>query len=144
MRIIFVTFLFSLFFIANSQEKLKNAALCKEHNLKFDASSWNKLKSGFGTATVIRDDKEAEKYFSLDQLKQIRNMTDFNKQKVLVFAWGGSRTDQVRYQINDEKQITFSFKWGTGRNLHRHTKVFVISKNVDYKMKRADGRPPTR
>ena len=82
---------------------------------------------------LVQDKEAAKKYLEGDTLKQVLKL-DFTKKKVLIFYWAGSGRDQLSCEILESypEQLVFNIQRGRTRDLRRHSKVYVIRKNVSY------------
>ena len=71
-----------------------------------------------------------------DEAEAIKKHVDFDKEKLLVFAWSGSGQDKlaVTGETKDGKSIvTPTFTPGRTRDLRPHVKLFVVPKDADVK-----------
>lgn len=73
--------------------------------------------------------------FGEEEVAALKKAVDFNKQRVLVFAWRGSGGDRLTYSVMESypEQIAFTYKRGLTRDLRPHTHVFAVRANVTWK-----------
>jgi hypothetical protein len=65
----------------------------------------------------------------------IKKQVDFGKEKLLVFAWGGSGGDKLAAKLSDDgKTATFSYTPGLTRDFRRHVHVYAIPKGAEFKI----------
>ncbi len=126
-----VVSLLSLCFLATAyaQDKIMPIMPIEKANLTDAATKAAKLKAPI----EIIDAKTAEKYLEGETLKAVKAV-DFKKVKVLVFYWSGSGGDRLSYDILESfpEQIHFKMQRGMTKDLRRHSKVFILRKNVTY------------
>jgi hypothetical protein len=63
---------------------------------------------------------------------------NFNKQKLLVFAWSGSGGDKLGYKINNKREVLFQFQPGMTKDLRLHLELFALDKSAKYRVEKAD------
>jgi hypothetical protein len=94
-------------------------------------------KDGKVTApTVIKTAEELEKSPVLkDAADAVKKHVDFAKEKLVVFAWGGSGGDRLAATLKaDGKTAEFSYTPGLTLDLHMHAKLFVVPKDAEVKV----------
>ena len=65
----------------------------------------------------------------------VKKQVDFAKDKLVLFAWGGSGGDKLTSKISDDgKTVTFGYTPGLTRDFRRHVHLFAIPKNADFKI----------
>lgn len=70
----------------------------------------------------------------------VKKKVDFTKEKLLLFAWGGSGGDKLTARITDDgKTAVFTYKGGLTRDFRRHVHLFVLPKNADFKLEGVPG-----
>ena len=81
---------------------------------------------------VVKSLKNGAKYFGKEALAKISKAVDFEKERVLVFAWKGSGQDRFQYVVKEffPEQIMFSCKRGRTKDLKSHLKVYVLRSDV--------------
>lgn len=103
-----------------------------------DDLSQDLTRGGFDKPTVIDSDAELRKIF---KDKAVENRLDrevnFNKQKLLVFAWSGSGGDKLGYKI-DNREVLFQFQPGMTKDLRPHVELFTLDKDAKYRVEKAD------
>ena len=69
---------------------------------------------------------------------KIKKEVDFAKHKLVYFAWAGSGQDKLTARLTDgdKKEVVFSYKQGLTRDLRRHFRLFLISKDTPYRVVR--------
>ena len=95
------------------------------------------LKAGRNMPLVLRKKEDLAKYFTKEDLAQIVAKVDLKKQKVLVFAWGGSGGDRLSYDVLESfpEQIVFRIKPGRTKDLRQHVHIYAVRSNVKWSMK---------
>jgi hypothetical protein len=83
--------------------------------------------------TEIKTADELAKSAALkDAADDIKKQVNFEKEKLVVFAWGGSGGDRI---VADEKTAgTFNLTRGLTRDFRMHTKLFVVPKDAAVKV----------
>ena len=89
-----------------------------------------------GKATEPAEIKTADDLAKSEALKDaaddIKKQVNFEKEKLVFFAWGGSGRDQI---AADEKTAgTFTLTRGLTRDFRMHTKLFVVPKDAAVKV----------
>lgn len=86
---------------------------------------------------VLRNEKDAAKYFSKKELEKLKKQCDFTKRHLLVFAWKGSGQDRLTYNVAESfpEQIHFIFKPGRTRDLRSHVSIFSLRNKVTFRVK---------
>ncbi|MBA4067876.1 MAG: hypothetical protein C0501_30080 [Isosphaera sp.] len=76
--------------------------------------------------------------FTPGAMKAVEKQADFDKEKVVVFWWGGSGQDRVaagELKTADGKTTaTFTYTPGLTRDLRGHLRVFVVPKDAEVKV----------
>ncbi len=91
-------------------------------------------KSGKATEpTEIKTTDELTKSAALkDAADEIKKQVNFEKEKLVFFAWGGSGGDKI---TPDEKTVgTFTLTRGLTRDLRMHMRLFVVPKDAAVKI----------
>ena len=85
---------------------------------------------------VIKTADEAAKHFDEKNLAKLAEQVDFDRQYVLVFAWGGSGGDRLTHAVDDSdsKQVNFSYTAGFTRDLRWHSYIYVLRSNVKWQV----------
>jgi len=91
---------------------------------------------GWKTPTEIGTADEAKAFFGEKQMEKLLGQVNFEKQKVLVFAWRGSGGDRLSYSVAGSfpEQVTFEYRGGRTRDLRPHVHVFALRKNVTWRV----------
>lgn len=89
-----------------------------------------------GKATEPSEIKTADELAKSEALKDaadaIKKQVNFEKEKLVFFAWGGSGGDKI---AADEKTAgTFNLTRGLTRDFRMHTKLFVVPKDAAVKV----------
>lgn len=66
----------------------------------------------------------------------VKKLVDFEKEKLLVFAWAGSGQDKVAVtaETKDGKTVlAVEYTRGLTRDLRQHVKLFAVPKNAELK-----------
>lgn len=83
--------------------------------------------------TVIATAEEFDK--AIPDGAAIKKKVDFAKDKLVLFAWGGSGGDKLKANPSDDgKSVTFSYTPGLTRDFRRHVHLFAIPKGADFKI----------
>ena len=95
---------------------------------------------------VIRNEKDAAKYFAAGDVVLLSKQVDFKNQTVLVFAWRGSGQDKLTYEIleSNPEQIVFNYTRGRTKDLREHVHIFALRSNVKARTGRGKGAGPIR
>ena len=89
-------------------------------------------KSRVNKPTLITTADELDK--AIPDAGALKKQVDFTKDKLILFAWGGSGGDKLTSRITDDgKTVVFTYKGGLTRDLRRHVRLFAIPKNADIK-----------
>jgi hypothetical protein len=77
---------------------------------------------------VLQSEKDTAKYFGDKALKSLKKQVDFEKRKVLVFAWRGSGGDRLSFEVAKSRfePVTFRILPGRTRDLGQHLRVFSL------------------
>jgi hypothetical protein len=77
---------------------------------------------------------------AIPEADAIKKQVDFTKEKLLLFAWGGSGGDKLTAKLSDDgKTAVFTFKAGLTRDFRRHVLLFVLPKNAEFKLEGVPG-----
>jgi hypothetical protein len=91
-------------------------------------------KSTVDKPTVIASADDLTKaMLGEDATATIKKEVNFDKEQVLVFAWGGSGGDKLAASA-DKGEVTFEFKRGLTRDFRQHVHAFVIPKDAKWKV----------
>ncbi|MBI3823816.1 MAG: hypothetical protein HY289_14195 [Planctomycetes bacterium] len=83
--------------------------------------------------TTITTAEELDK--AIPEAGAIKKQVDFTKEKLVLFAWGGSGGDKLTARITEDgKTAIFTYKGGLTRDFRRHVHLFVLPKNADFKL----------
>lgn len=122
--------------LAALADEPKKETIVKEIDLK-DA----KLGRPMGAVdkpTVITSEDELKKAFSEEALQaRLKKEVDFKTQKLVFFAWAGSGQDKLDFKVEKgEKapEVVFQYKAGLTRDLRPHHHLYVIPKDVTWKV----------
>ena len=87
----------------------------------------------------IKSLDEAAKHFRAEGVAKLKAKVDFEKQRVVLFAWRGSGQDKITYDVAESfpEQILFHYKPGRTRDLRPHVKVYALRLNVKHSMSKA-------
>ena len=72
---------------------------------------------------VIESISQAQRFFN-----PVPPDVDFDKESVIMFAWGGSGQDNIDYDRDEDAVYHFVYKRGMTRDYRLHTKLYVIKK----------------
>lgn len=93
-----------------------------------------------GKATEPTEIKSADDLAKNPTLKDaaddVKKLVNFEKEKLLVFAWAGSGQDKVAVtgETKDGKTaVTVTYTPGLTRDLRQHVKLFVVPKDAEIK-----------
>jgi hypothetical protein len=90
-------------------------------------------KGRVGQPKVIATADEFDK--ALPGADAIKKQVDFTKDKLILFAWGGSGGDKLSSKLSlDGKTVTFGYTPGLTRDFRRHVHLFAIPKNAEFKI----------
>lgn len=71
----------------------------------------------------------------------LKKQIDFAKDKVLLFAWGGSGGDKLSAKMSDDgKTALFTYTAGLTRDFRRHVHLFAIPKAAEFKLESGRGK----
>lgn len=94
----------------------------------------------FGGPAVVASAAELEKNPVLkDAAAEVKKLIDFDKQKLLVFAWSGSGQDKVAVtaEVKDGKTaLAVTYTPGRTRDLRQHVKLFAVPKDAELPVKK--------
>jgi hypothetical protein len=71
---------------------------------------------------------------------EIKKQIDFGKEKLVVFAWGGSGQDKISGEVKTaDKKATavFTYTRGLTRDFRQHIHLFVVPKDAEVKVETA-------
>ncbi len=92
-------------------------------------------KGRVGTPKLITTAEELDK--EIPNADAIKKQVDFTKEKLLLFAWGGSGQDRLAGKLSaDGKAAAFTYSPGRTRDFRRHVHLFVLPKNAEHKLVR--------
>lgn len=93
---------------------------------------------------ILRSEADAGKYFVNNQLENLQQHVNFEKQIVLVFAWRGSGQDKLTYEVAESfpEQVSFRYRPGRTRDLRPHSHVYVLRSNVVWRAPDANNAVP--
>ncbi len=95
-------------------------------------------KVAFGPPIEIASAKDLANAVSQEKSReQIAKQVDFDKEKLLLFAWSGSGRDRLEYWTTgegDEQQVQFQRKPGFTRDFVRHVQLFAIPNKMTWKI----------
>ncbi len=119
---------------ATADDKEKDKPTVKEiptKDLKFAFPA----KAGKATEPVAvkSADELAKNPVVKDAADAIKKLVDFEKQKLLVFAWAGSGQDTITLSIGSEggKSIVYGeYLRGRTRDLRQHVRLFAVPKDL--------------
>jgi hypothetical protein len=84
--------------------------------------------------TEIKNEEQLSKAFPQKELvEQIKKDVDFDKQKLLLFAWSGSGKDKISFDAGKD-EVTFTYQRGLTRDLRAHFHLFAIPKDAKWSM----------
>jgi len=70
----------------------------------------------------------------------VKKQVDFSKDKLLLFAWRGGSSNQLRGKLSDDgKRVNFTFIPGRLRDPQRHVHLFAVPKDAEFKVLLAPG-----
>ena len=94
---------------------------------------------------VISSEDEAGKHFAADDLVELRNHVDLDKQRLLVFAWRGSGQDRLEFAVQESmpEQVVFTYTPGRTRDYRPHVLVYALRDDVKWTI-RSSGSGPRR
>ena len=87
---------------------------------------------------VITTDAELAKAITdAGVLAEVRKAVDFEKEKLVLFAWQGSGRDELTHTMekgdkSDKEIVTFHYLAGRTRDLRSHQKLFAFAKSADF------------
>jgi hypothetical protein len=88
--------------------------------------------------TVITSAEELAKAFPEEELQgRIKKEVDFDKQRLLFFAWAGSGGDKLDFKVEDGKkgpEAVFTYRTGLTRDLRGHFHLYVLPKDATWRM----------
>jgi hypothetical protein len=70
----------------------------------------------------------------------VKTQVDFSKEKLLLFAWSGGSSNQLRGKLSEDgKRVNFTFIPGRVRDPKRHVHLFAVPKDAEVKVLLAPG-----
>jgi len=95
----------------------------KDLKIAFEKGKWSAPK------TITSADELDKAFPGADSIKK---KVDFAKEKLLVFAWGGSGGDKLSGSLSDDgKTATFTYKGGLTRDFRPHVHLFAVPKAAE-------------
>ncbi len=130
--------------IASANPILEFSAIERVTNVRPKVSVYK--DSSHNKPLVIRNEKDAAKYFAAGDVVLLSKQVDFKNQTVLVFAWSGSGQDKLTYEVLESypEQIVFNYTRGRTKDLRPHVYVFALRSNVKSRTGRGKGAGPIR
>lgn len=119
---------------------------CSATSLAADAAKEIDLaKAGFkatgrpmttvGKPTEITSAEQLEKTFPMKEVVEaVKKEVDFDKQKLLFFAWSGSGQDKLTIGDTSDGAMTFNYRGGLTRELRAHFRLFAIPKDLKWSL----------
>jgi len=105
----------------------------KAKDLKVDFEKGNVTKP-----QVIASAADLDK--AIPNAEVVKKQVDFTKEKLLLFAWKGGSSNQLRGKLSDDgKSVNFTFIPGRQRDPQRHVHLFVVPKDAEFKIVLAPG-----
>jgi hypothetical protein len=102
-------------------------------DLKVDFEKGNVTKP-----QVIASAADLEK--AIPNADEVKKQVDFSKEKLLLFAWSGGSSNQLRGKLTDDgKRVNFTFIPGRVRDPQRHVHLFAVPKDAEVKVLLAPG-----
>ncbi len=96
------------------------------------------VEGNFGKATEIASEADLTKTFPEEEAqKLIKKEVNFERQKLLYFAWSGSGQDRMNVDVKEEggkKEIVFTFLPGRTKDYRPHFHLYAVSKDVPYRV----------
>ena len=90
--------------------------------------------------TITSAEDLAKHHVIKDAADDIKKQVDFAKEKLVVFAWGGSGQDKITPELKTaDKKTTavFSYTVGRTRDFRVHTHLYVVPKDAEVKVEEA-------
>ena len=85
--------------------------------------------------TAVTSLAEAEKLFGKEVAGKLALDVDFASEQILFFAWSGSGGDRLSATLkktDTEEVAVFEYTRGLTKDLHRHSRAFVIPKKAKW------------
>src|SRR5262249_41031259 len=79
--------------------------------------------------------------FATGSAEKVAKEVNFEKEKLVLFVWSGSGQDKITGAlVTGEKKVTAQFVFSPGftKDLRRHFLVFVVPKDAEVKVERAE------
>lgn len=87
------------------------------------------------TPKVIASADELNK--AIPDADAIAKQVDFGRDKLVLFAWGGSGGDKLTAKLSDDgKTVAFKYSPGFTRDFRRHIHLFAIPKAAEVKVEK--------
>ncbi|MBT6157418.1 MAG: hypothetical protein HOL01_09665 [Planctomycetaceae bacterium] len=130
--------------IASANPILEFPAIKRITNVRPKANVYK--NSSHNKPLVIRNEKDAAKYFAAADVVLLSKQVDFTHQTALVFAWRGSGQDKLTYEVLESypEQIIFNYTRGRTKDLRPHVYIFALRSNVKSRTGRGKGAGPIR
>ena len=94
----------------------------KDLKVEFEKGRWNK-------PTTFASAEELDK--AIPGADAVKKKVDFTKEKLVLFAWGGSGGDKLEGKLSDDGKIaTFTYNGGLTRDFRRHVHLYVLPKDA--------------
>jgi len=91
------------------------------------------IKGGATKPLVITNADEFDK--AIPGADAIKKQIDFGRDKMLLFAWGGSGGDKLSAKMSEDgKTATFTYSPGLTRDFRRHVHLFAVPKAAEFKI----------
>jgi hypothetical protein len=90
--------------------------------------------------TTIASAEELARVFPGKELQdRIKKAVNFDKQKLLYFAWSGSGQDRLDFSavVKDKgPEVTFTFRPGLTRDFRSHFQLYALNKEASWSLKK--------
>jgi hypothetical protein len=87
---------------------------------------------------LITSAEELTKAFPEEELQgRIKKEVNFDKQRLLFFAWASSGGDKLDFKVEEDKkgpEVVFSYRGGLTKDLRGHFHLYVIPKDATWRM----------
>jgi hypothetical protein len=117
-----------------AQDKDKDKPTVKEIATKDLKITFPKMGKATEPTAIASADDLAKNAVVGTAAEEIKKQIDFEKQKLLVFAWSGSGGDRITASIgadSDGKSIVFAeYLPGKTRDLRQHVKLYAVPKDL--------------
>ena len=83
---------------------------------------------------VITTAEELDK--AIPDAEAIKKQVDFGKEKLVLFAWGGSGGDRLSVKLDTEGKVSavLTYRLGLTRDFRRHVHLYAIPKGAEVKI----------